>query len=133
MFKVLVKCPHSDCGKSLIDENILVSNTPSIHLIVKKGNQEGDIYMSSIYGDYNCIEPDIPEFTMGDTLDFICPHCHRSLPKLDNCSCGGQTLTLSLANGGLLKFCNRKDAIITTFNLKKPKIFILFLIIVNSD
>ena len=108
MFRVQVKCPHADCGKSLMDETVLVSNAPSIHLIVRKGKEEGDLYLSSIYGDYNCIEPDLQGFSNGDVLEFFCPHCHRPLPKLDKCSCGAHTLSMLLMDGGVIKFCSRK-------------------------
>ena len=108
MFKVNVKCPHKDCHKSLMDYEHLVSNQPSIHLIVKKGDEEGNLYLSSIYGDYNSTDPEIPHYLNGDCLEFSCPHCKRPLPVIEQCSCGADTLVVDLENGGKLKFCTRK-------------------------
>lgn len=108
MFRVKVKCPHKDCQKSLMDSDVLVSNRESIHLVVSKDGVNGDIYLSSIYGDYNCIDPEVPHFLNGDTLNFLCPHCAKPLPTVETCSCGAKTVVIELVSGGQVKFCSRK-------------------------
>ncbi len=108
MFKIIVKCPHKDCGKSLEDKDNLVSNTPSIHLKVLKDGQESDIYLSSIYGDYNSKEGEGLDLYIGDIVKFMCPHCKKELPVLEQCSCGADIVEMELESGGMVKFCTRK-------------------------
>ena len=107
MFKVNLQCPNKDCGKPLENKEHLVSNVSSIHLKVSKNGKESDIYLSSVYGDYNYTEAEGLEIYKGDVLEFRCPYCHEKLPVLEKCSCGADILELKLIDGGMLKFCSR--------------------------
>ncbi|MFP4458120.1 MAG: hypothetical protein ACLFSQ_00850 [Candidatus Zixiibacteriota bacterium] len=127
MFKVNVICPHEDCKKSLMDHENLVSNQPSIHLRVKKGDVEGDLYLSSIYGDYNSIDPEKPHYLNGDCLEFYCPHCGKELPVIEKCSCGADTKLLHLQDGGKLKFCSRKGCNYHNISFEKSEDLYKFL------
>lgn len=120
MFRVSVKCPHLDCGKSLMDNDVKVSNRPSIKLLARKDGKEGFIYISSIYGDYNIIEPNEFDISPGDIVEFFCPHCKKPLPVLEKCSCGAPVLELMLESGGRLKFCSRKGCHYHSLSFEDP-------------
>ena len=102
---VNLKCPF--CGKSLMDKEHLVDNKPGIHVKIKFDNQEGDLRLSSIYGNYNfesSIEPPI------DTIvQFFCPHCSAELKSERKCElCGAPMIPFCLIEGGYVYICSRQ-------------------------
>ncbi|HRY34043.1 MAG TPA: zinc-ribbon domain-containing protein [Bacteroidales bacterium] len=99
-----LKCPV--CGYSLMDRDQTVDNKASIHLRIRMADQEGDIYLSSIYGSYNyvCNIP-LPE---GKVVDFVCPHCHNEIISKSEClHCGAPMVPLYLDMGGKVSICSR--------------------------
>ena len=66
-----VKCPK--CGVLLMDDSHLINNRKAIWLKIKTSDgKEGNVWLSSIYGDYNYTSDyPIPE---GDIVNFSCPH-----------------------------------------------------------
>ena len=101
-----VSCPH--CNKSLMDESHMINNKPSIRLIVQTSiRQRGNIWMSSIYGDYNySCEFKIPD---GDVVEFFCPQCQEDLrrKKIECEVCGAPLVSFNCDIGGRVTICTR--------------------------
>ena len=100
-----VKCPQ--CGEFLMDENHLINNRKAIKLRIKTSDgNEGFIWLSSIYGDYNyTAEIGIPE---GDIVDFICPHCDAHLARPIACEvCSAPIVSFTCSIGGKVSICSR--------------------------
>ncbi len=100
-----VKCPQ--CGEFLMDENHLINNRKAIKLRIKTSDgNEGFIWLSSIYGDYNyTAEIGIPE---GDIVDFICPHCDAHHARPIACEvCGAPIVSFTCSIGGKVSICAR--------------------------
>jgi len=102
-------CPHADCGKSLLDNSVKIGNQPSVHLIADKNGVRGDIYLSSLYDDFECIEPEELNILPGDIIRLYCPHCGKELPFADKCACKAKMVWLGIKNGGRVRICCRKD------------------------
>ena len=100
-----VKCPR--CGELLMDENHLINNRKAIRLRIKTADgNEGFIWLSSIYGDYNyTAEAAIPE---GEVVEFHCPHCDENLARAIECEvCGAPIVSFSCSIGGKVSICSR--------------------------
>ncbi|MFO7615049.1 MAG: hypothetical protein R6W71_10455 [Bacteroidales bacterium] len=101
-----VKCPH--CDHSLMDESHLINNKPGICLDIQTSiRQKGNIWLSSIYGDYNySSEFTIPE---GDVVEFYCPHCNQSLrrKKVECDLCEAPIVSFNCTIGGRVSICSR--------------------------
>ncbi len=106
IISLTVKCPH--CGKSFMDEGRLINNKPSIKLNIQTAiKQNGMIWLSSIYGDYNFIsEFPIPD---GEVVDFYCPQCHQDLKrkKIECDLCGAPIISMNCDIGGRVSICSR--------------------------
>lgn len=101
---VQLKCVH--CGKSLMDHEHLVDNVASIKLYLKLGEEEGHIWLSSIYGSYN-LESNIT-IKEGEVASFKCPHCFHVLKSIENCSeCDAPMVDFHLEEGGKVSLCSR--------------------------
>ncbi len=101
-----VKCPH--CSASLMDEGHLINNKPSIRLSIETPlHQKGNIWLSSIYGDFNySCEFEIHE---GDVVKFTCPQCQEDLKKkkIECDICGAPIISVNCSIGGRVSFCSR--------------------------
>lgn len=101
---VKVKCPI--CNKSLMDEEHLVDNKPSIKFDIDIQGTKGTINLSSIYGSYNYrTDIDIPKDTVAE---FSCPHCRAKLETKELCGdCDAPMVNVCLDMGGKVTFCSR--------------------------
>lgn len=101
-----MKCPV--CYESLMDEEKLIDNVPSVKLDINIANKTGSIWLSSIYGSYNYYsEIEIRDNEKGI---FSCPHCHSELKSEKSCEiCSSPLVDLNLADGGIVRFCSRSN------------------------
>lgn len=101
-----VRCPH--CHQVLNDENHLINNHPAIRVIVETNiKQKGNIWLSSIYGDYNyTCEFAIP---VDEVVKMYCPYCENDLKRKNlECDICGAPLVSFLCNiGGRVSICSR--------------------------
>ena len=100
-----VKCPH--CRESLMDEENLLHDQPSIKLNIVTPEDRGVINLCSVfecYDHYSNIE------IKTDTIvDFYCPKCNKELTIKDECKlCGAPMVTFVLKAGGRVSICSRK-------------------------
>ncbi len=99
-----VKCPL--CGGSLMDEENMVDNQPSIKLKIKIGDDSGIIRLSSIYGSYNYI-CDF-EIKKDSIATFSCMKCNGILNTEEKCSvCNAPMVSFVLDIGGKVAICSR--------------------------
>ncbi len=88
--------------------NDVLTEGRRVHLdaYVKDTNQDGEIFLSAIFGDYAIqTDLDVPE---GATAEFRCPTCDQSLMLNIPCKlCGATMASLNLKGGGYLEFCCR--------------------------
>lgn len=102
---VKVRCPH--CNALLMDDKHLINNKDSIYLKISFLDKTGNIYLSSIYGDYNytCDIP-IPD---DQVVEFICPKCNQNLQRLNvECeSCSAPIVSFNCTVGGRVNICSR--------------------------
>lgn len=104
LISLKLKCPV--CGKSLMDNDHLVDNEPSILLNVEMAGQKGEIRLSSIYGSYN-YKTDI-EMPEGEVAKFTCRHCETQISSDAEClSCGAKMVPFYLDMGGKVTICSR--------------------------
>ncbi len=101
-----VKCPH--CHKSVMDEHHLINNKQSIKCTIKLHNgTKGNIWLSSIYGDYNySCDIEMPE---GEIASFFCPLCGNDLKRKNlECEvCGAPIVSFNCSIGGKVSICSR--------------------------
>ena len=102
---VNVKCPY--CRKSLMDEEKLIDDNPSVKINIQHHDKTGTLYMSSIFGSYNILsEIFVPEEEMAI---FSCPECNASLILKDLCEeCKAPLAFLELKSGGTVQICSRR-------------------------
>lgn len=101
-----VTCPH--CNQSLMTEKRYINNEPTIKIMIKNPtNDQGFIWLSSIYGDYNYSTK--IKFHEGDVIEFICPHCETSLAaRHESCDlCDAPIVRMDCTIGGTLSICSR--------------------------
>lgn len=99
-----VKCPH--CRKSLMDEEVLLHDYPSIKLNVVTIEDRGVIYLCSLYECYDHkTELDLKK---GTVVDFYCPKCNKELLVNEECKvCGAPMVAFVLKVGGRVSICSR--------------------------
>ncbi len=104
LISLKLKCPV--CGKSLMDDEHLVDNEPSILLNVEIAGKSSSIRLSSIYGSYNYkTEIDLPR---EEIAKFSCPHCETHITSDSEClSCGAPMVPFYLDMGGKVTICSR--------------------------
>jgi len=102
---VNVKCPY--CKQSFMDDDRRIDGYPTVKVIIQKGNKQGFLYLSSIYGSYNIIsEIDIP---IDEIVLFSCLHCQSSLLTKNLCDkCNAPMISFELRNGGKVQICSRR-------------------------
>jgi hypothetical protein len=89
--------------------NEMLTEGARIHLDaqVKETQQDGEIALSAIFGDYT-LETDL-DIKDGMTVDLRCPKCDASIMLPITCKlCGAPMASLNLLKGGYLEFCTRK-------------------------
>lgn len=103
--KVQVKCPY--CRKSLMDEERLIDDLPSVKVYIQFNDKKGLLYLSSIYGSYNLFsEIYIP---MDEIVLFFCPHCRSSLLTSTLCEkCNVPMAAFELKQGGKVQICSKR-------------------------
>ncbi len=100
-----VKCPL--CRKSLMDEEVLIKERPTIKLNIETEHDRGVLWLSSVYGD-NSKKIDI-EIEDGEMVDMVCPHCNKELSISESCSeCGAPLISFVIKAGGEVRICSRK-------------------------
>jgi len=104
LISLKVKCPV--CGKSLMDEEQLVDNCPSIKLTIKLGDDTGTIRLSSVYESYNYLtDIELPE---NEISALTCPLCNTDLVSKLECEvCKAPMIPLDLELGGNVSICSR--------------------------
>jgi len=105
-FYIEACCPL--CHQVLNDPENPIKNRPAIKFLAESKGRKGYLWISSIYGDHETIEPDELNILPGDVIKFFCPHCQKPLPIAEKCYCKADQLKLELSSGGNLQFCNRK-------------------------
>ena len=93
-------CPQ--CGE-------LLTEGMKVHLDanVKDTNQDGEVYLSAVFGDYT-IESDL-DVKEGTVIDLRCPKCEASVMLPLACKlCGAPMASLNLKQGGYVEFCSRR-------------------------
>jgi len=104
LISLKLKCPL--CGKSLMDDEHLVDNEPSILLNIEIAGNKGSIRLSSIYGSYNYLT-DI-EMPKDEIAKFSCPHCEDHITSDAEClSCSANMVPFYLDMGGKVAICSR--------------------------
>jgi len=99
-----VNCPI--CNKSLMDPYMTINDKPSIRLIMRIGDIEGPIRLSSIYGDYE--HKTNIKLKDGEVVVFKCPYCLTELKSNEECAeCHAPMVDLKLSIGGKVCFCSR--------------------------
>ena len=90
-----------------MDKEHLVDNKPSVHTKIKIDDQEGDIWLSSIYGSYN-FESSI-EIPLDTIPLFFCPHCSAEIISDRKCElCDAPMIPFHLIEGGVVHICSRR-------------------------
>lgn len=115
--EVVVKCPN--CGKSLMNDAVLVDDLPSIELEAVIQNQHGHIYLSQIYGSFNKTfdgVEDVPDAV----VQCSCPACHELLPIVKTCSCKAPVASVNLELGGSVNFCTRNGCKAHSLEFENP-------------
>lgn len=99
-----VKCPL--CGKSLMDEEFLLNNKPSVKVNIQTESDRGVLHLCSIYG---CTLKHIGiEVNEGEIVDMYCPHCNKELTVSDECmDCGAPMVSFVIRAGGVVRVCSR--------------------------
>jgi predicted RNA-binding Zn-ribbon protein involved in translation (DUF1610 family) len=102
---VKVRCPK--CNALLMDDTHLINNKNSIFLKISFLDKKGNIYLSSIYGDYNyTCDILIPD---DQVVDFVCPHCDENLKRKNiQCdACSAPIVSFNCTVGGRVNICSR--------------------------
>ncbi|OGU13377.1 MAG: hypothetical protein A2X61_14855 [Ignavibacteria bacterium GWB2_35_12] len=105
IFPVEVSC--TKCNHTLMDNEVLIDNYPSIRLTISFKDKHGSVRLSGMYGSYNIeSEYEVPEDT---TVNFFCPHCHAELKSPTICpDCGEYMIPLMLKGGGIVQVCPKR-------------------------
>ena len=100
-----VNCPH--CRKSLMDEEKLLQDHPSIKLNIVTPEERGVLHLCSIYECYDH-ETDL-ELKKGTIVDFYCPKCNKELLVNEECNvCSAPMVAFVLKVGGRVSICSRE-------------------------
>ena len=104
-FPVEVSCPY--CNHSLMDQEHLIDNYPSIRVTVTFNHQHGWRRLSSLYGSQN-FEAEY-ERPIGTVANYFCPHCHSELTGGSKChECGTEMVSMIVRGGGTVQMCPRR-------------------------
>jgi hypothetical protein len=101
---------HARCcnGHLLMEPDMPIGGHPSIHVRVKHGDDEGDLFLDPRYGSFeHKSELEIPE---GVVVGFFCPECGETLREKDVIcnSCSAPMFVMHLPHGGRIEGCTRR-------------------------
>ncbi len=100
-----VKCPH--CDHTLMDEEHLIHERPSIRINIVTKKDRGILWLCSVYGCYD--HNSNLEIENGELVEFFCPHCNKSLLRDIECKiCGAPMVGMNIKAGGKVNVCSRK-------------------------
>ena len=103
--KVQLKCPF--CRQSLMDEEKIIDDLPSIKVFIQFHDKKGFLYLSSIYGSYT-ISSEI-HIPLNEIVLFFCPHCRSSLLTNNLCEkCHVPMAAFELQQGGKVQICSKR-------------------------
>lgn len=98
-----VKCTH--CNQSLMDYKKPINEKPSIKVKIKNLDNEGILWLCSIYGCYEKM-CDI-KLEEGSSVEVFCTHCGGLLNTNDDCKeCNGKLFNFNIEIGGVVAACN---------------------------
>lgn len=101
-----VSAPCIYCGKSMMDEDFIIDEYPSVKVIIESEGERGELHLSSLYGSYN-VESNI-ELQDGKIFRFYCPHCEQELTSTRLCDkCNAPMVAFKFVGGGTIKICSR--------------------------
>lgn len=104
-------CPN---GHSLISDRVAFNGYPGIMVRVRRGDRNGLIALSPIYGSKARISIDI-DLESGEVMDLYCPVCDILLPVHSPCRCGANLIaffpTKDADFTNCVAICNRIDCI----------------------
>jgi hypothetical protein len=101
---VNVKCPH--CGVSLMDDEYVIDNEPSILMDIELKGKRGTIRLSSVYGSFNYLST--IELPLDQVVHLSCPHCKTELKSAEECDqCQAHMIPFILDIGGKVSICSR--------------------------
>lgn len=101
---LFIKCPL--CGKSLMDNELLLGNKPSVKINIQTTEDRGILHLCSVYG---CIlkEMDI-HVEEGEVVDMFCPQCNKDLSSNEKCEeCEAPMVSFVIRAGGIVRICSR--------------------------
>lgn len=99
-------------GHNLVSNRAIFNGFNGIMIKVKRGEKEGLVALSPIYGDKSRISLDI-DLISNEIYELCCPTCGSILPVYSACTCGGNLIALftnrkaDFAN--CIGICNRVD------------------------
>ena len=101
---------HARCpgGCDLMDPGAPIHGRPSIHLLYRDADGEGDIRVDPAYGSFeNVADRDLRD---GMVVEFFCPKCRVSLRAPgERCGvCSAPMFALHLPHGVVVEGCQRK-------------------------
>lgn len=100
-----VKCIY--CDASLMDDTKLISERASVRVNLETSREQGVLWMSSIYGDYEKHISIVVE--EGETVVMYCPYCRKKLSSIDLCRiCAAPMVEFVIRAGGVVLICSRK-------------------------
>ena len=87
----------------------LLTDGAKVHLdgTVKETDQDGEITLSAVFGDYS-VETDL-DIKEGMIVNLRCPKCEWSIMLPITCKlCGAPMASLSIEKTGYIEFCSRR-------------------------
>ncbi len=101
---LFVKCPL--CGKSLMDDELLLNNKPSVRVNIQTKKERGVLHLCSTYGcTLKKIGITVEE---GEVVEMFCPHCNKELNINENCpECEAPMVAFVIRAGGVVNICSR--------------------------
>lgn len=104
MISLHVKCPH--CLKSLMDEETMLHEYPSIKLNVVTPEERGTLNLCSLY---ECFDHQASIALEKDKIvDLYCPNCNKELLVREECQlCSAPMVNFVLKVGGRVAICSR--------------------------
>lgn len=90
---LLVNECYCQNGHNLISSQAIFNGFKGIVFKVKRGNEEGLVALSPVYGFKSRVSLNVDLFN-DQIWEICCPQCDVSLPVYSNCSCGGNMIAL---------------------------------------
>lgn len=98
-----VSCPH--CTKSLITDDFMINNYPSIKVNVENDHGRGILWLSSVYDDHT--HTSNLEMKDGESVKMYCPHCNKDLVRDIKCEvCNSPIISFNCSIGGKVSICS---------------------------